>query len=54
MAPVLLDQKNKMSGVFPELKSTRHFLAHSTVSLRSDSSSEANLVVATDQMSDHI
>ena len=38
--PVLLDQSNKNSWVFPALKSVRHFLPQSTVSHRSDSSSE--------------
>ena len=49
IAPVLLDQSNKTSSVFPALKSTSHFLAQSIVSLRSDWSSEA-----TDQMPDPI
>ena len=33
---VLLDRSNKTSSIFPALKSTSHFLAHSTVSRRSD------------------
>ena len=40
--PLLLDQSNETSWVFPALKSTSHFLPQSTVSCRSDSSSEAN------------
>ena len=40
--PVLLDQSNKTSWVFPALKSTSYFLPQSTVSCRSDSKSEAN------------
>ena len=40
--PLLLDWSNKTSWVFPALKSTSHFLPQSTVSCRSDSSSEAN------------
>ena len=39
--PLLLDWSNKTSWVFPALKSTSH-LPQSTVSRRSDSSSEAN------------
>ena len=46
----VLDWSNETSWVFPALKSTSHFLVHSTVSCRSDSSSKANLVVATDEM----
>ena len=42
LAPVLLDWSNKTSRVFPALKSTSHFLPQSTVSHRSDSSSDAN------------
>ena len=42
IVPVLLDQSNKTSWVFPALKSTCHFLPQSTVSPRSHSSSEAN------------
>ena len=38
--PLLLDRSNKTSWVFPALKSTSHFLPQSTVSHRSDSSSE--------------
>ena len=40
--PVLLDWSNKTSSVFTALKSTSHILPQSTVSRRSDSSSEAN------------
>ena len=40
--PLLLDRSNETSWVFPALKSTSHFLPQSTVSCRSDSSSEAN------------
>ena len=39
---LLLDRSNKTSWVFPTLKSTSRFLPQSTVSRRSDSSSEAN------------
>ena len=39
---VLLDWSNETSRVFPALKSASHFLPQSTVSRRSDSSSEAN------------
>ena len=42
IAPVLLDRSNGTSWVFPVLKSKSHFLPQSTVSDRSDSSSEAN------------
>ena len=42
LAPVLLDQSNETSWVFPALKSTSHFLPQSKVSCRSDSSSEIN------------
>ena len=42
IAPVLSEHSNKSSLVFPALKSTNHFLPQSTVSRRSDSSSEAN------------
>ena len=42
IAPVFLDPPNKTRWVFPALKSTSHFLPQSTVSHRSDSSSEAN------------
>ena len=42
IVPVILDRWNKTSWVFPALKSTSHFLPQSTVSRRSDSSSEAN------------
>ena len=42
IAPVLLDQTNKASLVFPALKSTSHFLPQSTVYCRSYSSLEAN------------
>ena len=42
IAPVLLDRSNETSWIFPALKSTSHFLLHSTVSHRSDSSSEAS------------
>ena len=44
MSPVLWNYSNKTSWVFPALKSTSHFLAQSTVSCRSDSSSEANSI----------
>ena len=40
--PVLLDRSNETCWVFLALKSTSHFLSQSTVSCRSDSSSEAN------------
>ena len=40
--PLLLDQWNKTSWVFPALKWTSHFLPQFTVSHRSNSSSEAN------------
>ena len=40
IAPVLLDQSNETIWVFPALKSKNHFLPHSTVCCRSDSSSE--------------
>ena len=40
--PVLLDQSNENSQVFPALKLTSNFLPQSTVSRRSYSSSEAN------------
>ena len=40
--PVLSDQSNETSWVFPALKSISHFLPQSTMSLRSDSSSEAS------------
>ena len=42
IAPALLDWSNETSWVFPALKSTSHFLRQSTVSHRSDASSEAN------------
>ena len=42
ITPVLLDQSNKTSWVFPALKSRSHFLSQSTVSCRWDSNSEAN------------
>ena len=42
IALVFLDQSNKTSSVFPSLKSTSHFLLQSTMSCRSDSSSEVN------------
>ena len=42
IAPVLLDWSNETSWVFPALKSTSHVLPQSTVSHRSDASSEAN------------
>ena len=38
----ILDWSNKMSCVFPTLKSTGHFLSQSTVSSSSELSSEAN------------
>ena len=41
IAPEVLDWSDKTSGVFPELKSTSYFLPQSTVSRRSDSSTEA-------------
>ena len=41
-APVLLERPNKTSSEFQALKSKRYVLHQSTVSLRSDSSSEAN------------
>ena len=41
IAPVLLDWSNGTSSVFQALKSTSHFLPNSTVSCRSDSSSES-------------
>ena len=40
--PVLLYRSIETSWIFPALKSTNHFLPQSTVSRRSDSSSEAN------------
>ena len=40
--PVLLNRSNKTSWVSPALKPRSHFLPQSTVSYRSDSSSEAN------------
>ena len=42
ITPVLLEQPNEVSWALPVLKSTSHFLPQSTVSHRSDSSSEAN------------
>ena len=42
IVPVFLDRSNETSWVFLALKSTSHFLLQSTVSRRSDSSSEAN------------
>ena len=42
IAPVLFDRSNETSSVFPAFKSTSRFLHQSTVSRRSDSSSEAN------------
>ena len=42
IAPELLDQSKETSCVFPALTSTSHFLPQTTVSHRSDSSSEAN------------
>ena len=42
IAPVFLDRSNETNRVFPALKSTSYFLPQSTVSPRSDSSSEAN------------
>ena len=42
IAPLLLHHLNKTGWVFPGLKSTNHFLPQSTVSCRSDSSSEPN------------
>ena len=42
IAPVLLDQSNETSCIFPALKSTSHFQPQSTVSCRSDSSLEGN------------
>ena len=49
IAPVFLDRSNKTSWVFPALKSTSHFLPQSVVSIQ-----QPILVVATDQMPDHI
>ena len=42
VAPVLLDQSNKTNSVFLASKLTNHFLPQSSVSCRSDSSSEVN------------
>ena len=42
IAQVFLDWSSETSLVFPALKSTSHFLHKSTVSRRSDSSSEVN------------
>ena len=42
IAPELFDRSNETSWVFLVLKSTSHFLPQSTVSRRSDSSSESN------------
>ena len=42
IAPELFDRSNETSRVFLVLKSTSHFLPQSTVSRRSDSSSESN------------
>ena len=42
IAPVLVDRSNETSWVFPAFISTSYFLSQSTVSCRSDSSSEAN------------
>ena len=53
VAPALLDQSNETSWVFPAMNSTSHYLPQSTLSFRSDSSSEAILVVATARVPDH-
>ena len=42
IAPVLLNWSNEARCVFPVLKWTSHFMSHSTVSHRSNSSLEAN------------
>ena len=42
MGPLLLDWSNETTWVFPALKSTSYFLPQSTMSRRSDPSSEAN------------
>ena len=42
IAPVLLDQSNETSWIFPALRSRSHFLHQSTVSRISDASSEGN------------
>ena len=44
IAPLLLNQSNKTSQVFPALTSTSHVLPQSIVSCRLDSSSEANSI----------
>ena len=42
ITPLLLDQSNETSWVFPASKSTNHFLPQSTVFYRSDSGLEVN------------
>ena len=42
VAPELLERSKKTSRVFPAMKSISHSLPHSTVSPKSESSSEAN------------
>ena len=55
IAPVILDQSNETSLVFPALKSTSYFLPQFKVSRRSDSSLEANSSCChRSEMPDHI
>ena len=51
VAPVLLEQSNKTSFVFPALKSTSHYLPQSTQSTNQSQVQKSNLVVAK-QMTD--
>ena len=51
--PVLLDWSNETSRVFPGLKSTSHFLPQSSL-VDQYQVQKPILVVATDQMPDHI
>ena len=57
IAPVLLDQSNETSCIFPALKSTSHFQPQATFSpqclVDQIQVQKAILVVATDQMPDH-
>ena len=42
MEPVLLDWSNETSCIFQAMKSASYFMTQSTVSCRSDSTSEVN------------
>ena len=54
IAPVLLEQSNETTWVFPAVKSISHFLPQSALSCRPIQVLKLILVVTTDQMADHV